>query len=81
MLLQFNSLNLHQIITHPTRYDPIPPNKASLVDVTFTNSPHLYHSAEFCNDISHHSFIAYVRKVHLIFVRLLTSMSPLRNYG
>ena len=59
---QFDSLNLHQIVTHPTRYPSNTPDKATLLDVVFTNSPHMYQSGVFCNEISDHCFIARVCK-------------------
>lgn len=61
VLQQFDSLNLHQIISLPTRYDPKTPEKATLIDVIFTNSPHMYQSGVFCSDISDHCFIACVQ--------------------
>lgn len=58
---QLDSLNLHQIITQPTRLNPNFPDKATL-DVILTNTPHMYQSGVFCNNISDHCFIACIRK-------------------
>ena len=38
VLKQFDSLNLSQIITNPTRYDSKHPEKATLLDVILTNN-------------------------------------------
>lgn len=38
VLQQFDSLNLHQIIIHPTRYDPNTTDKATLILVCFVMS-------------------------------------------
>ncbi len=60
--LQFDSLNLTQIINKPTRYDNKCLDNASLLDVILTNTPDRYQSDVFCNDISDHCFIACIRK-------------------
>ena len=62
VLQQFDSFNLHQIIAHPTRYDPKSQEKYTLIDVILTNAPHMYQSGVFCRDISDHCNIACIRK-------------------
>ena len=57
VLKQWDSLNLSQIITNPTRYDP---EKATLLDVILTNNRDRYHSGVFCNDLIGHCFTACV---------------------
>ena len=52
VLKQWDSLNLSQIITNPTKYDSKHPEKATLLDVTLTNNPDSYQSGVFCNDLS-----------------------------
>ncbi|XP_055720816.1 steroid hormone receptor ERR2 isoform X2 [Salvelinus fontinalis] len=61
VLKQWDSLNLSQIITNPTRYDSKHPEKATLLDVILTNNPDRYQSGVFCNDLSDHCFTACVR--------------------
>ncbi len=58
VLSQWDSLNLSQIITTPTRFDPNNPDKATLIDVILTNNPDRYSSDVFCNDLSDHCFTA-----------------------
>ena len=58
---QLDSLNLHQIITHPTRLNSNCPDKASLLDVIITNTPYMYQYGVFCSDLSYHCFIACIR--------------------
>ena len=57
-LKQWDSLNLSQIITNPTRYDSKHPEKATLLDVILTNNPAKY---TFGVDLSGHCFTACVR--------------------
>ncbi|CAB1332353.1 unnamed protein product, partial [Coregonus sp. 'balchen'] len=52
VLKQWDSLNLSQIITNPTRYDSKHPEKATLLDVILTNNPDRYQSGVFCNDLT-----------------------------
>ena len=47
VLKQWDSLNLSQIITNPTTYDSKHPEKATLLDVIFTNNPDRYQSGVF----------------------------------
>ena len=61
VLKQWDSLNISQIITNPTRYDSKHPEKATLLDVILTNNPDRYQSGVFCNDLSDHCFTAWVR--------------------
>ena len=61
VLKQWDSLNLSQIITNPTRYDSKYPEKATLLDVILTNNPDRYQSGVFCNYLSDHRFTACVR--------------------
>ena len=58
---QLDSLNLHQIITQPTRLNSNCPDKASLLDVIITNTPYMYQYGVFCSDLSYHCFIACIR--------------------
>lgn len=62
VLLQFDPLNLTQIISKPTRYDSKCLGNARLLDVILTNTPDSYQSDVFCNDISDHCFVACIRK-------------------
>ncbi|CAB1343271.1 unnamed protein product [Coregonus sp. 'balchen'] len=48
VLKQWDSLNLSQIITNPTKYDSKHPEKATLLDVILTNNPDRYQSGVFC---------------------------------
>ena len=61
VLRQWDSLNLSQIISKPTRYDPQNPEKATLLDVILTNNPDRYNSSVFCSDLSDHCLIGCVR--------------------
>jgi D-alanyl-D-alanine dipeptidase len=61
VLKQWDSLNISQIITNPTRYDSKHPEKAALLDVILTNNPDSYPFGVFCNDLSDHCFTACVR--------------------
>ena len=61
VLKQWDSLNLSQIITYPTRDDSKHPEKATLLDVILTNNPDRYQSVVFCNDLIDHCFTACVR--------------------
>lgn len=62
VLLQFDSLNLTQIISKPTRCDNKGLGNASLLDVILTNTPDWYQSDVFSHDISDHCFVACIRK-------------------
>ena len=70
---QFDSLNLHQIISLPTRYNPKNHEKFSLLDVIYTNSPYMYQSGVFCSDISDHCFTACIRTNCSVKKPILTS--------
>lgn len=59
--LQLESLNLLQIISTPTRHDTKQPEKTTLIDVILTNTPHIYRTGVFCNDLSDHCFTACIR--------------------
>lgn len=61
VIQQFDTLNLHQIICFPTRYDAKSMDKTTLIDIILMNSPHKYFSGVFCSDISDHCFTACVR--------------------
>jgi hypothetical protein len=61
-LKQWDSLNLSQVITNPTRYDSENPEKATLLDVILINNPDRYLSGVFYNDLSDHCFTACVHK-------------------
>lgn len=52
VLIQFVSLNHKQIISNLSRYDIKNHEKATVIDIILSNSPHLYHSSVFCSDIS-----------------------------
>ena len=56
VLKQWDSLNLPQIITNPTRYDSKHPE-----NVILRNNPARYQSGGCCNDLSEHCFTAWVR--------------------
>jgi D-alanyl-D-alanine dipeptidase len=61
VLRQWDSVNLSQIITNPTRYDSKHPEKSTLLDVILTNIPDRNQSGVLCNDLSDHCFPACVR--------------------
>ncbi len=84
VIQQFDALNLHQIITHPTRLNPKSPDKATLLDLILTKSPHMCQSGVFCNGVSDHCAIACIRSncsvkqpTHIISKRVLKHFDDL----
>jgi endonuclease/exonuclease/phosphatase family metal-dependent hydrolase len=61
VLKQWDSLNLSQIFTNPTKDDSKHPEKATRLDVILTNNTDRHQSGVVCNDLSDHCFTACAR--------------------